>query len=134
MILRPPRSTLFPYTTLFRSHECEQIGAPEPALTLAAQPQTGQPTGIGPAPQRRLADLEELSSLLDVQKVVLAPIHKTTWPRKTTKVYDRPQQTRSAPISVGQKSQGEARRARLPPWALRSCDALSTRLRFAPCR
>src|SRR2546430_11681784 len=26
MIRRPPRSTLFPYTTLFRSHSCEQRG------------------------------------------------------------------------------------------------------------
>ena len=52
-------------------HECQQIGAPEPALTLAAHTQARQPTGIGPATQRRLADLEELSSLLDVQKLVL---------------------------------------------------------------
>src|SRR5260221_3571634 len=33
MIRRPPRSTLFPYTTLFRSnrarHECQQRGLPE---------------------------------------------------------------------------------------------------------
>src|SRR3712207_7055743 len=29
MIRRPPRSTLFPYTTLFRSHEPgEQVGSP----------------------------------------------------------------------------------------------------------
>src|SRR2546429_1327930 len=26
MIRRPPRSTLFPYTTLFRSHECFRLG------------------------------------------------------------------------------------------------------------
>src|SRR5258705_2395514 len=25
MIRRPPRSTLFPYTTLFRSRECDQV-------------------------------------------------------------------------------------------------------------
>src|SRR2546430_13244757 len=25
MIRRPPRSTLFPYTTLFRSHDCEPL-------------------------------------------------------------------------------------------------------------
>src|SRR2546422_8760809 len=28
MIRRPPRSTLFPYTTLFRSHEDSEAGAP----------------------------------------------------------------------------------------------------------
>src|SRR5687768_17964569 len=33
MIRRPPRSTLFPYTTLFRS--CEDKGYVEPALRLA---------------------------------------------------------------------------------------------------
>src|SRR5256885_9496525 len=27
MIRRPPRSTLFPYTTLFRSHDVDQIAA-----------------------------------------------------------------------------------------------------------
>src|SRR2546430_7702849 len=34
MIRRPPRSTLFPYTTLFRSHECgfaEAAGENQPA-------------------------------------------------------------------------------------------------------
>src|SRR2546429_5691499 len=34
MIRRPPRSTLFPYTTLFRSHE--QPGAKIPATELEA--------------------------------------------------------------------------------------------------
>src|SRR2546430_7652892 len=28
MIRRPPRSTLFPYTTLFRSAACEALGVP----------------------------------------------------------------------------------------------------------
>src|SRR5258705_9744544 len=39
MIRRPPRSTLFPYTTLFRSHEHGQRGchALEPAHALRAQ-------------------------------------------------------------------------------------------------
>src|SRR5687768_18206712 len=30
MIRRPPRSTLFPYTTLFRSHSCRQDEACDP--------------------------------------------------------------------------------------------------------
>src|SRR5256885_5490559 len=29
MIRRPPRSTLFPYTTLFRSVDADQVGSPE---------------------------------------------------------------------------------------------------------
>src|SRR2546422_2911034 len=44
MIRRPPRSTLFPYTTLFRSPGAEQPGDPN-------QQVTGQPTGTGqPSP------------------------------------------------------------------------------------
>src|SRR5208283_2295018 len=35
MIRRPPRSTLFPYTTLFRSH---QLGLLPPGLDLRAAP------------------------------------------------------------------------------------------------
>src|SRR5256885_11509763 len=31
MIRRPPRSTLFPYTTLFRSRRARQVGAQRPA-------------------------------------------------------------------------------------------------------
>src|ERR1039458_10608739 len=36
MIRRPPRSTLFPYTTLFRSHSCPNLLAPgrQPATSL----------------------------------------------------------------------------------------------------
>src|SRR5256885_12035050 len=32
MIRRPPRSTLFPYTTLFRSQECRRIREKQPVL------------------------------------------------------------------------------------------------------
>src|SRR5258708_19827731 len=35
MIRRPPRSTLFPYTTLFRSHELKQVNWP--AIKIAWQ-------------------------------------------------------------------------------------------------
>src|SRR5256886_7023319 len=34
MIRRPPRSTLFPYTTLFRSHPPPELEVPQPALIL----------------------------------------------------------------------------------------------------
>src|SRR5438132_9113510 len=37
MIRRPPRSTLFPYTTLFRSHRCgssQPCGKKSPSLSL----------------------------------------------------------------------------------------------------
>src|SRR3712207_8752283 len=38
MILRPPRSTLFPYTTLFRSHLVDVGGVAAPALQLVTCP------------------------------------------------------------------------------------------------
>src|SRR2546425_1922694 len=39
MIRRPPRSTLFPYTTLFRSTAGEPVDHPEPLEQLEGQPQ-----------------------------------------------------------------------------------------------
>src|ERR1035438_10116685 len=36
MTLRPPRSTLFPYTTLFRSREARSAWAPEAAVGCSA--------------------------------------------------------------------------------------------------
>src|SRR5947208_6185154 len=44
MIRRPPRSTLFPYTTLFRSRACRRSGAAHPAPDCA---------GLGGAAQCR---------------------------------------------------------------------------------
>src|SRR2546429_7268485 len=35
MIRRPPSSTLFPYTTLFRSHEPAEVAEPEEPVPLA---------------------------------------------------------------------------------------------------
>src|SRR3989442_2594902 len=40
MIRRPPRSTLFPYTTLFRSPPCDR---PRPCHRSARTPQRGSP-------------------------------------------------------------------------------------------
>src|SRR2546430_5534860 len=42
MIRRPPRSTLFPYTTLFRSEPRSHSAASHPVLALAAQFPTGR--------------------------------------------------------------------------------------------
>src|SRR3712207_8650112 len=38
MIRRPPRSTLFPYTTLFRSRDCRGHGVPEPKTHASLTP------------------------------------------------------------------------------------------------
>src|SRR3712207_8540437 len=37
MIRRPPRSTLFPYTTLFRSHTDDQVSRPDPGAELLGE-------------------------------------------------------------------------------------------------
>src|SRR5256885_16945983 len=38
MIRRPPRSTLFPYTTLFRSPHCEELGLNLGAVDFVTKP------------------------------------------------------------------------------------------------
>src|SRR3712207_7840169 len=59
MIRRPPRSTLFPYTTLFRSGVGEPVVVREVALELGReQPPLGQEVAAALAPPRhRLGDL-----------------------------------------------------------------------------
>src|SRR2546430_13756585 len=42
MIRRPPRSTLFPYTTLFRS-KCDQLGVTFIPTAAASEQRTGHP-------------------------------------------------------------------------------------------
>src|SRR3712207_6989301 len=55
MIRRPPRSTLFPYTTLFRSQE----GVVRGALPVSDVPRDpAVPRGGDLAPVRRMPDLE----------------------------------------------------------------------------
>src|SRR5438105_8498813 len=53
MIRRPPRSTLFPYTTLFRS--CP-AGAPCPGLSSAGRPDRGDARARSARGARRPAD------------------------------------------------------------------------------
>src|SRR2546422_4799438 len=53
MIRRPPRSTLFPYTTLFRSLQRGDPAAPEGPIPRRRQ--SGDPLLPGPRPRRRQA-------------------------------------------------------------------------------
>src|SRR5689334_23788768 len=56
MIRRPPRSTLFPYTTLFRSERRDRVAEPVPRAPHAGD---GEPVGPGHAAQPALqADRE----------------------------------------------------------------------------
>src|SRR2546430_2899051 len=65
MIRRPPRSTLFPYTTLFRSGRGHRLGVTAELLDLlrrpAALPQPDQPQP-GEAPARSEEHTSELQS------------------------------------------------------------------------
>src|SRR3712207_8214264 len=49
MIRRPPRSTLFPYTTLFRSDDCENPMVPNTACTYDNSLINGATTNFGVA-------------------------------------------------------------------------------------
>src|SRR5438874_9980869 len=46
MIRRPPRSTLFPYTTLFRSFAFLNVAGGTPVASLSATPTTANGTGL----------------------------------------------------------------------------------------
>src|SRR2546430_10012622 len=46
MIRRPPRSTLFPYTTLFRSSTVDQSRHPVPGSLHFYEPSWGAPAGL----------------------------------------------------------------------------------------
>src|SRR5260221_7336900 len=63
MIRRPPRSTLFPYTTLFRSRPFVPIWPSWPAPSAACRPFPTQP---GPDPSRSEEHTSELQSHSDL--------------------------------------------------------------------
>src|SRR2546429_4700295 len=63
MIRRPPRSTLFPYTTLFRSPGRQRAVAP-PAAAAAPASRTPRPQGRAPAGSCSTARSEEHTSEL----------------------------------------------------------------------
>src|SRR5258705_12780903 len=65
MIRRPPRSTLFPYTTLFRSLDASDVGA-------AIAPELGlDPIDRGAVSVGALAPVAELGEALDGRLVLL---------------------------------------------------------------
>src|SRR5437588_3751582 len=61
MIRRPPRSTLFPYTTLFRSHHRPPAGAAADRAAAARHP--GEPgQGGGDGHRRHAGDVQDRKS------------------------------------------------------------------------
>src|SRR5687768_18342150 len=64
MIRRPPRSTLFPYTTLFRSHRARGAHAPDrAALALRSGPEPPALVGGLRAPRRRMGEIGKSTRL-----------------------------------------------------------------------
>src|SRR2546430_13169588 len=85
MIRRPPRSTLFPYTTLFRSMQKAEQGIRE---AMKAQPQQGEPQHGQPEkgqpqqgqPERSEEHTSELQSQSNlVCRLLLEKKKKNTW-------------------------------------------------------
>src|SRR3712207_7040160 len=70
MIRRPPRSTLFPYTTLFRSEPLAVARrASEPARDVVAQlRERGPGLSLGRGERRRPADVHVRGGGLDLQE------------------------------------------------------------------
>src|SRR2546430_10254097 len=64
MIRRPPRSTLFPYTTLFRSRSAAPAAAtaPRPAPKAKASPPPRR--GAGPRSEEHTSELQSQSNLV----------------------------------------------------------------------
>src|SRR2546422_8119011 len=68
MIRRPPRSTLFPYTTLFRSHQIRSLGRGRIRgglwVDFTAEYREPERTGLGSEPIRSEEHTSELQSRL----------------------------------------------------------------------
>src|SRR2546430_13610959 len=66
MIRRPPRSTLFPYTTLFRSfcHGLEKKSRPLAVLEGALGCRVGRTGALGPRSEEHTSELQSQSNLV----------------------------------------------------------------------
>src|SRR5256885_15952076 len=91
MIRRPPRSTLFPYTTLFRSGQLEarpRVGyfvrdARPAGLAPASEPDLSQP--VQPLPQPHFAGINEHISLM-LERGRQADVRVDLGDRKSTRL------------------------------------------------
>src|SRR2546422_6194446 len=86
MIRRPPRSTLFPYTTLFRSPAWTVHGLPPPPHFLCS-------TDATPSPCRPIARSEEHTSELQSR---LHLVCRLLLEKKKNRVNERPMTVQSA--------------------------------------
>src|SRR5258708_20968571 len=94
MIRRPPRSTLFPYTTLFRSAKCNALGDNRSVDLLLAGPAVAAAvarTAVSRLSQLRseehtseLQSPDHLVCRLLLEKKNLALCIHNTWPRESS--------------------------------------------------
>src|SRR2546430_5161756 len=97
MIRRPPRSTLFPYTTLFRSPDAQGACGPvrgEHGLEI------GDPAGRLPRSEEHTSELQSQSNLvcrllLEKKKPIDAPVTSATFSRSCIRVLSPAVETRT---------------------------------------
>src|SRR5438034_6670373 len=94
MIRRPPRSTLFPYTTLFRSLHLREYFTTPPTMVVTARPRSVCPmNGEFDAFDRSEEHTSELQSHSDlVCRLLLEKKNKTTARRQSARRLDPEEQ------------------------------------------
>src|SRR5438093_2012353 len=84
MIRRPPRSTLFPYTTLFRSCRSTACSAVSTSITLpctrTARSDAASPTGASTRSEEHTSELQSLTNLVCRLLLEKKKRHKLTCP------------------------------------------------------
>src|SRR2546430_15997176 len=77
MIRRPPRSTLFPYTTLFRSKGRAEVESRNANLTNLAQELDGKAAGLRETEAKRAEELRTWQTTLESQQAMLKEQRET---------------------------------------------------------
>src|SRR2546428_8585743 len=68
MIRRPPRSTLFPYTTLFRSRHVMPVGSDQPVLIRSWERLLNRELVVSVEPPHFLAELRDVRRTLKIER------------------------------------------------------------------
>src|SRR2546428_8369229 len=68
MIRRPPRSTLFPYTTLFRSRHVMPVGSDQPVLIRSWERLLNRELVVSVEPPHFLAELRDVRRTLKIEE------------------------------------------------------------------